>query len=193
MTDPMIEDVPMTTDRGAREARGAGRHAVSREAAAKRTKIADERGLSREQMIAKFRNEMFANVMPTLPDIPGYHLCWLSTTNQYDSLAHREAIGYERVKPEDLPGFDHITIASGPYAGCIGLNELILAKIPVDIWHEYMKIAHDERPYAEEEKIREVVKYMQDKMVDGGAQEPYLGDGFRDIMTTRRRQASFEE
>lgn len=158
----------------------------------RRRSAADVRGLSKAELIAKFRTEMFNNVLPAVPEIPGWHLCWLSTTNQYDSISHRESLGYERVKPEDLPGMDHITLAQGNFSGCIGLNELVLFKIPLDLWHEYMRIAHDERPYESEERVREIVNYARNAAQEGGG-DVYLSSGTQDLMTTRKRAPNFTE
>lgn len=158
----------------------------------RRRSTADVRGLSKAEMIAKFRTEMYSNVLPTMPEIQGYHLCWLSTTNQYDPIAHRESLGYERVRPEDLPGMDHVTLSQGPFAGCIGLNELVLFKLPIDMWHEYMRIAHDERPYESEERVREIVNYARNAAQEGGG-DVYLSSGTNELMTTRRRVPTFTE
>lgn len=159
---------------------------------ARRKSTADVRGLSKAELITKFRTEMFNNVLPSVPEIPDFHLCWLSSTNQYDSIAHREALGYERVKPEDLPGMDHITISQGAFAGCIGLNELVLFKLPLDLWHEYMRIAHDERPRESEERIREIVNYARNAAQEGGG-DVYLSGGTQELMTTRTRVPHFTE
>lgn len=159
----------------------------------KRPSIPETRGLSKAELIARFRTEMFNNVLPALPDMPGYHLCWVSTTNQNDTVNHRETMGYERVKPEDLPGMEHITLTQGNFAGCIGMNEMVAMKLPTDLYQEYMRINHHERPYSEEEKIRETVRYLKDQAQDGGA-SVYLGDGTNEMFNSRlRREPTFSE
>jgi hypothetical protein len=141
-----------------------------------RRAIADARGLSKKDMIAKFRNEMYNNVMPTLPSIEGYHVCWLSTTNPYDTVAWRESIGYERIRPEELPGFEHITLTSGPAQGFIGLNEMVAAKIPLDLYYEYMHIAHHERPMEHQMKMRTALETIKNQAAGDGV-PIQLGDG----------------
>ncbi len=57
------------------------------------------------------REERFAALkdvnikLPTPPEMPGWHLCWLTTTNQSDTLEWRFRVGYELVKREEIPGF----------------------------------------------------------------------------------------
>lgn len=178
-SDQMIE----RTARGPKETR----------AAEKRKPVSDERGLTHEELVARFRVQMYNNALPQIPDIPGWHLCWLSTTNKYDTIASREAQGYERVKPEELSGFEHVTVKDGRFAGCIGHEEMVLFKLPVELWQEYMKIAHHERPYDEEEKIRDVARYLKDVARDGGG-DVYLGDGTQEILNARRpRTPTFSE
>lgn len=189
-TNPFADmDDPMSTDetspqepRESMDTARAGRGTETRES------VTSARGPSRAELIAKFRSEMFNNVLPETPDIPGYHLCWLSTTNAYDAISHRETLGYERVKPEDLPGMEHITLTQGHFSGCIGLNEMVLYKLPIDLWHEFMNIAHHERPFGEEDKIREAVRYVQEQARDGGG-DVYLGNGTNEILNARNRRA----
>ena len=59
--------------------------------------------LKRERVEA-FRDRWQNSALPDLPEgaIPGFHLCWLSTTNNYDSIDKRMALGYEPVKASEL-------------------------------------------------------------------------------------------
>ncbi len=158
-----------------------------------RRPTSETRGLSKSDRIARFRTEMYNNVLPTLPDIPGFHVCWLSTTNSSDSVQRRESQGYERIRPDEMPGFEHITLNSGPSAGYIGLNEMVAAKLPLDMWEEYMHISHHERPLDQEEKLRDTVRFIQQAAQEGGAQV-YLGDGTQELMGGGRApQAMFIE
>lgn len=175
----------------AREGR-ASRHDTSREAG-KRESVGDARGLTKAQLTAKFRTEMYSNALPSTPDIPGFHVCWLSTTNKYDSISHRESMGYERVKPEDCPGFEHVTATQGLFAGCVCHEEMVLFKLPLDLWQEYMRIAHHERPYDEEERIRDIARYLKDTTREGGS-DVYLGSGTQELINSRNdREPTFQE
>ncbi len=55
---------------------------------------------SRRERAEAFRDKWQNSALPDLPvgAIPGFHLCWLSTTNNYDSIDKRMALGYEPVK-----------------------------------------------------------------------------------------------
>jgi hypothetical protein len=163
--------------------------------AEKREPVSEARGLTKEQLAARFRVQMYNNALPQLPSdaVPGFHLCWLSTTNKYDSIASREAMGYERVKPEEMPGFDHIVIKSGNFAGCIGHEEMVLFKLPLDLWEQYMTIAHHDRPFDEEERVRDVARYLKDIAREGGG-DVYLGEGTQEIVNQRKsRTPTFSE
>lgn len=151
------------------------------------------RGPSEEELVARFRMEMFNNALPEIPPIKGWHLCWLSTTNKYDSIASREAKGYVRVSPDEVPGMQHVTVKDGRFAGCIGHEEMVLYKLPISLWQQYMEVAHHERPYDEEERIRDVARYVKELAQDGGG-DVYLGDGTKEILTSRKpRTPSFSE
>lgn len=163
----------------------------------KRESVSDARGMSNEELMARFRTAMFTNVLPLPPELVldgiTYHTIWLSTTNQGDPIAQREAQGYTRVLPEEMPGFCHMTVDSGQFAGSIVHREMILYKIPADLYQGYMAVNHHERPYAEEEKIRDTARYVKEMAREGGA-DVYLGDGTSEILNSRlRRNPTFSE
>lgn len=117
----------------------------------------DGTALSMEQRKLALRNEMNADILPnpnTPPD-PNWHYCWLSSTNQSDPIYKRLQLGYELVKASDLPKFAlRNTVTSGEFEGCIAINEMILSRIPMELYQEIMKINHHERPMSEEEYLK---------------------------------------
>jgi hypothetical protein len=159
--------------------------------ASRTTRDVDTRKASKQELISRFRTEMFNNVLPKVPDIPGFHLCWLSANSSYDTIQHRETIGYELVKPSEIPGFDHVIMKDGPHAGYVGLKEMVLAKLPLDLYHEYMRIAHHDRPNEEQGKLRDTLRFIQDTAREGGA-DVYIGDGTNDMMQIRNPAPVFE-
>lgn len=169
----------------------AGRHEQSRESV-RRESLSDDEARTRADYIKAFAQEMYNNILPETPKIPGYHTCWVSTTNPSDTPQRREAHGYTRVRPDDLPGYDHIALTQGTFAGCIGLNEMILMKLPTDLWHAFMKISHEDRPYEQENTVRDVVRYLQESARDGGG-DVYLGAGTDALMRNQRRSPTFSE
>ena len=66
--------------------------------------VSENREINEDERVAMFRQQFFQSSLPDLPKIDGYHTCWLTTTNPRDSLQGRIRLGYEPVKPEDVPG-----------------------------------------------------------------------------------------
>ena len=113
-----------------------------------------------------FRDEWTQEALPKLPKIPGWHLCWLSTTNTWDPIERRVRMGYQAVKAEEMPGFEHLSQKSGQWDGVIGINEMILFKIPVDLYQEIMREFHHEQPLDEEAGIKQKAQEMAESLTD---------------------------
>ena len=94
-----------------------------------RSSINDSDRVTRERLDA-FRDKWANNALPDIPkdSIPGMHLCWLSTTNSYDSIDKLMALGYEPVKDSELgKGFEGLgKMSSGKFEGCVSCNEMVL-------------------------------------------------------------------
>lgn len=108
-----------------------------------------------------WRNEWTAEALPTVPPQPGIHYCWVSTTNQQDPPHRRIRMGYQPVRAEELPGFEHLRMKSGDWEGCISINEMLLFKIPDELYQTIMKELHHTAPQEEEELLR---SNIQDKL-----------------------------
>jgi hypothetical protein len=124
---------------------------------------ATERVLTDEERLDEFRKSFFQSVLPDLPPIDGYHVCWLTTTNPRDSIPGRIRLGYEPVKKEDIPGWAYATMKTGEYAGCIGVNEMIAFKLPMRLYEAYMREAHHIQPLYEEEKLTSVLDVIREE------------------------------
>lgn len=122
--------------------------------------------VSSEERRRAFRSEWLQEALPTPPEIPGFHLCWLSTTNQYDPIHKRLRMGYEPVKAEEIPGFEHLKVKSGELAGFVSCNEMVLYKMPMAIYQEIMAEMHYYAPLEEQEKIR-----VQQEQLMGNARD----------------------
>ncbi len=120
----------------------------------------DGTGLTLEERRHMLRNELVSETLPRAPDIPGYHLCWLTTNSTYDPLHKRLRMGYELVTKEEMKGFlVNSKFSQNPeYESYVTCNEMVLAKIPVDIYKMMMEEMHHNMPREEEEKIRENVQ-----------------------------------
>jgi hypothetical protein len=114
----------------------------------------EDRDLSEDERLELFRESLVQSVLPDLPRMPGFHTCWLTTSNPRDSIQWRIRIGYELVKVQDCPGWDGVTVAAGDYAGVIAVNEMVAARIPLGLYNRYMREVHHTLPLKEEEKLR---------------------------------------
>lgn len=109
---------------------------------------------SDEERLELFRLTLFQNHLPPLPTIPDHHVCWLTTTNPRDSIAFRKRMGYKLIEAAEVPGFEHSTVKDGDYAGYIGVNEMVAAKLPLRLYAMYMTEAHHTQPLREEERLK---------------------------------------
>ncbi len=126
--------------------------------------VTQNRELTDDERLDEFRKSFFQSVLPDLPTIPGYHVCWLTTTNPRDSIAARMRLGYEPVKQEDVPGWEHVSLKSGDYEGCIGVNEMIAFKLRMDLYESYMYEAHHAQPLAEETKLVTAIDHIREEV-----------------------------
>jgi hypothetical protein len=114
----------------------------------------EETFVSSEERRKMWKDEWTQSALPNAPDLPGWHVCWLSTTNSYDSIDKRIRLGYIPVKSEDVPGFENYRVKAGEHAGYIACNEMLLFKIPMDMYQEIMAHFHHDAPLEEANKIR---------------------------------------
>jgi len=122
----------------------------------------EDKMVSSEERRRMFRSEWQQEALPTVPEIPGFHPCWLSTTSTYDPIHKRLRMGYTPVTSEDLPGFEHYKVKSGEMEGFISVNEMVLYKIPNEIYQEIMQEMHHDAPMDEQTKI----KIQQDQLLN---------------------------
>lgn len=139
------------TKSGASDIRG------SRESADVSRVQQDGTTLSAAERRRLLRNEWTQEILPTPPELPGFHLCWLSTTNSTDPVHKRLQVGYQPVRASEIPGFEQYKIDNGQFEGCIACNEMLLFKIPRDVYQDIMTIYHHDMPLEQESAIRERV------------------------------------
>ena len=114
----------------------------------------EEKFASTQERRKMWSEEWTQSALPKVPELNGWHLCWLSTTNSYDSIDKRIRLGYVPVKSEELPGYDDYKVKSGEHVGYISCNELLLFKLPMDVFQDAMMHMHHELPQEEADKIR---------------------------------------
>lgn len=147
---------------------------------------AEDRELTDEMRLALFQDSLFQSVLPDLPQIQGYHTCWLSTTNPRDTIQWRKRLGYELISADEAPGFIGAGPKTGELAGCIMVNEMVAARLPMRLYQRYMTIAHHDAPLDEEEKIRKNVDGIKAEAEQYGSVLDE-GDGMPGIVQRRSK------
>jgi hypothetical protein len=142
---------------------------------------ATEELASAQERRRMFRSEWVQESLPKPPAIPGFHLCWLSTTNGYDPIHKRLRMGYEPVKIEDVPGFENYRVKSGEHTGYIACNEMLLYKIPEEIYQEIMAELHHYAPQEEADKIRVQAESVVGRDSKGRPLGMVEGEGIMDL------------
>ena len=137
--------------------------------------------VSADERRKMWKDEWTQSALPNAPDIPGWHVCWLSTTNGYDSIDKRIRLGYVPVKADEVQGFENYRVKAGQYDGYVACNEMLLFKIPNDVYQEIMAHFHHEAPLEEANKIRVQAENMQTRDSSGKALGKVEGDGLGEI------------
>lgn len=161
-----------------------GEHIAAQQDAERRDD--DGTALSMEERMAMIREEFVQEALPKAPEIPGFHTCWLSTTHSYDPIERRLRIGYTLVSRSEVKGFEHFKAQSGDYGDNVMCNEMILAKIPTDLYQAIMKEFHHDRPLREEEAINDRIK-EQEAQDDKGSDLLSREEGFEERALVKRR------
>ena len=128
----------------------------------------EDKFISTQERRRMWSEEWTQSALPKLPKLSGWHLCWLSPTNSYDSIDKRIRLGYVPVKSEELPGFEDYRVKSGEHVGHISCNEMLLFKLPMDIFQEIMTYQHHDKPREEADKIRVQIESLQGQRDSNG-------------------------
>jgi hypothetical protein len=76
-------------------------------------------------------------------------------------------LGYVPVTADEMQGFDSYRVKAGEHVGFIACNEMLLFKLPMDVYQEVMAQMHYEAPLEEEERIRSQVESLSAKDSSG--------------------------
>ena len=146
---------------------------------------------AQRERLEAFRDKWQNSALPEIPRdaLPGMHLCWLSTTNTYDSIDKRVALGYEPVKASELgQGFEGLgKMNSGKFEGCVSCNEMILFKLPEEVYQEVMKMMHLEDPL---EHQRNITASVRDTANEGKGGRSILEGGILEMEKEARRASN---
>lgn len=151
--------------------------------------VTQDRMLSEDERVEMFRQQFFQSALPDLPKLPGWHTCWLTTTNPRDSIQTRMRLGYEPIKPEDVPGWEYAAIKTGEWTGFIGVNEMLAFKLPISLYEKFMREAHHDAPQREEEKLSDTAGFLEQQARRAGSSVA-VGDGISEL--GQKRSALFE-
>ena len=112
-------------------------------------------GMTSDDDFEKFMEAEFTQTaLPSPPALQGFHLVWLTTASQYDSVQKRQRLGYTPVRQSEMPGFDASNGQSlAGYDGHVTCNEMVLFKIPLSRYQQIMAFYHHKKPLEEEEGI----------------------------------------
>lgn len=73
-------------------------------------------------------------------EIPGYHLAWIRYTlrgeDEKDHVFRKIQEGYEPVRPEEVGAVGVPTMEDGKYAGAITSGDVMLMKLPLEMWEQ---------------------------------------------------------
>jgi hypothetical protein len=75
----------------------------------------EDKFASSQERKKMWTDEWTQSALPNVPELKGWHLCWLSTTNGYDSIDKRMRLGYTTVKAEDIHGFENWLVKAGEH------------------------------------------------------------------------------
>jgi hypothetical protein len=151
--------------------------------------VVEDRAVSESERVEMFRQQLFQSALPDLPKLPGWHTCWLTTTNPRDSIQARLRLGYEPIKPEDIPGWEYAAIKTGEWQGFIGVNEMLAFKLPLSLYQAFMREAHHDAPLREEEMLTATADFMAQQARASGS-NVMIGDGNSEL--GQKRSAQFE-
>lgn len=120
------------------------------------------RELSDEEFQRRMRDTQGGALMPSVPAIPDYHVCWAVGNLSTSGGSYREYMskGYTFVDPSEVPGFvfDPVTERGSAMAGKIMHKELVLMKLPERQYQMLMQEFHHRQPQELERGIVESAK-----------------------------------
>lgn len=154
-------------------------------------KVVENREVTDDDRLEMFRAQLFNDALPDLPHMPGYHMCWLTTTNPRDPIHRRIQLGYEPIKASDVPGMEFASVKTGEWAGLIGVNEMIAFRLPETLYQRFMQEAHHDAPLREENKLAETAEIMR-QQAEGSGSTLFEGDGLMEMREHNPRAGLFD-
>lgn len=145
-----------------------------------------------DEYLERFKDNLDQSVLPNLPPMPGFHVCWLTTSNPRDTVANRLRMGYELITEKMVPGFDGASPKSAQFPGVLTVNEMLAARIPERLYYRMMRHVHHDLPLSEEEKLRATVENLKEDAERQGG-KLLEGDGMAEIVQGAKSVPVFEQ
>lgn len=149
-------------------------------------KVTEDREVTDDDRLEMFRQQLFNDALPDLPNIPGYHVCWLTTQNPRDPIHRRMQLGYQPVTPAEAKGLEYATTKTGEWAGFIAVNEMLAFKLPMKLYQAFMEEAHHNAPNREQGKLTDTADFLRQQAEAKGAKLEE-GDGMADLRNSPAR------
>lgn len=141
----------------------------------------EEMFVSAEERRKMWKDEWVQSALPPAPDLPGWHVCWLSTTNSYDSIDKRLRLGYTPVMADEVKGYENWRVKAGEHSGYVACNEMLLFKIPMETYQDIMAHFHHDQPLEEANKIKVQAESQVGRDSRGRSLGQVEGDGLEQI------------
>ena len=180
MEEERLSETPRAKKLGKRHSQTADHFAAPAEPTEDEHGTDDIAEMTEDEFFANFEQGILQDVLPALPPMPGYHVCWLSTSNVRDTVQNRLRMGYQLIRPEMLQGWASQNIKTGELGAVVQVNEMIAARIPQRLYERIMKRLHHEMPLAEEGKLRAQVEGLREQAESMGARLTE-GDGMAEL------------
>lgn len=129
--------------------------------------------------------EVENNFLPEVPQVPGYHSMWASTTSTTNTIQYYTRRGYTPILMNDIPAdkrTDYHEKGSqnkAEYAGMVMCNEMLAMKIPYYEYQENMKHSHHDLPMQYDAKMvdrqKEISQAVRGNISTGEGFEQGLG------------------
>ena len=142
--------------------------------------VTENREVTDDDRLEMFRQQLFNDALPDLPNIPGFHVCWLTTQNPRDPIHRRMQLGYQPVKPEEAAGLEYASVKTGEWQGFIAVNEMLAFKLPLNLYKAFMEEAHHNAPARDQSKLTDTADFLRQQAEAKGAKLEE-GDGLSDL------------
>ena len=142
MANPRVPTKRIRKDAASREDRAMNDRAITQ-----------RRQLTDEERVELLKRANFQSSLPNLPRIPGYHVCWVSTTHPNDTPQGRMNLGYTFVERSEVPDFNFVDSKSTEFPNTISWREMVAMKIPLHLYQAFMEEWHHNEPMRQEESI----------------------------------------